>query len=56
MVLGVMLGPASILLAAKPNTTEANTLSMLAVNPQAQSLLEARYVAQHSRLFRHRFK
>jgi hypothetical protein len=42
MVLGVMLDPESIPLPAKLNTTEANTPSMLVVNPQAQSLLEVR--------------
>ena len=42
MVLGVMLDPESIPLPAKLDTTEANTPSMLVVNPQARSLLEVR--------------
>jgi hypothetical protein len=42
MVHGVMLDPESIPLPAKLNITKANTPSMLAVNPQAQSLLEVR--------------
>lgn len=44
MVLGAMLDPESIPLLAKPNTTEANTPSMLVANPRVQSLLEARCV------------
>lgn len=46
MVLGAMLDPGFIPLPAKPNTTKANIPSMLVVNPQAQSLLEARFVVQ----------
>ena len=44
MVLGVMSDPESIPLLAKLNTTKANTLSMLVVNPLAQSLLEVRRI------------
>ena len=44
MVLGVMSDPESIPLLAKLNTTKANTLSMLVVNPLAQSLLEVRLI------------
>jgi len=51
MVPGAMSDRVSIPLPAKPNTTEANTPSMLVVNPQAQSLLEARHVSQNSCVF-----